>query len=322
MVSVAAVNRWAAIALLVGASAQSHAQTQESVAVPARGAGSYEVGIQYVTITERDLTVLRQEFGEITLRAAYFDFDYGLTDRLALNVTLPFKSNRYVGDQPHDPRLLDDDHGEDFLDDGEYHSNWGDWGVNLRWLWRADRIAITPFVGYYWPSNDYPLFTETQAGTGQWRVDAGLNAGGRIGPLTRNVFWQAGYAYSYMEKTYPTDAPARRVNHSRFNVEFDWMPTPKVTTFLAFAYLMPHNALEFVEMVPWIPSGDQFYWHDRLLPWEYTTWTVGMNYQPSEQLLLSLSYGATQEISFGHIYDPAVTLSVSRGFKTARSGTR
>jgi hypothetical protein len=311
--------RVVAAVAVAGASLAAFAQTQGKLGVPARGTGTMGVSIQHLTITERDLTILREEFGEITLRAAYFELDYGLTDRLALELTLPYKSNRYVGNQPHDPRLLLDDHGEQFLDDGKYRGNWGDFGVNLRWLWRTDPIAVTPFIGYYRPASNYPLFTETQAGTGQWRVDAGVNVGGRLGAPTRNLFWQAGFAYSYMEKTRPSDAPARRANHSLLNVELDWMATPRLTTYLALTRLTPHNALEFVDFLPGIPSSDLFYWHDRLLPWEHTTWALGMSYEVSEPLALSVSYGGTQSISFGHLFEPALTFGISRSFSTKRA---
>ena len=60
-------------------------------------------------------------------------------------------------------------------------------GINLRWQWRTAPIAVTPFVGYYFPSNDYPLFTETQAGTQQWRADFGVNLAGRLGPPRLNL---------------------------------------------------------------------------------------------------------------------------------------
>lgn len=314
--------RVAAAIVVASASFAAYAQTQDKLGVPARGTGTMGVSVQHITITERDLTILTQEFGEVTLRSAYFELDYGLTDRLALNVTLPYKSNRYVGDQPHDPRLLQDDHGERFLDDGKYHSNWGDIGLNLRWLWRSDPIAVTPFVGYYRPASHYPLFTETQAGTGQWRVDVGVNVGGRLGPPTRNLFWQAGFAYSYMEKTHPSDAPARRANHSLLNVELDWMATPRLTTYLALTRLTPHNALEFVDFLPGLFTSDLYYWHDRLLPWEYTTWAFGMSYQASEALTLSMGYGRTQSVSFGHLFEPALTFGISRSFSTKRARGR
>jgi len=169
--------------LLTATASIATAQTQTNVAVPGRGAGAFNVTFQHITMTERELIVVREDFGEVSSRAAYFELDYGLTVRLALAVTLPLKSIRYVGDQPHDPTLLANDHGEVLLDDGNYHTNWGDIGFNFRWLWRStDRFAITPFAGYYTPSNDYPLFTETQAGRRQWRWDVGINAAGRLGP--------------------------------------------------------------------------------------------------------------------------------------------
>lgn len=309
------VIRATASAVLAAWSLQCAAQTQTSVGVPGKGAGSVGVTLQHITINERELGFVREEFGEITLRSAYFDFDYGLTDRLALNVTLPFKSNRYVGDFPHDPRLLDDDRGERFLDDGAYHSNWGDWGVNLRWLWRTEPVAITPFIGYYWPSNDYPLFTETQAGTQQWRVDAGFNAGGRLWSV-RNVYWQAGYAFSYKQKTRPADAPARRVNRSRLSLELGWLATPRLTSFVTLSHVRPHNAVAFPDGFTGILVNDQWYWHDQLLPWEYTTWAVGFSYAISDRYGLSMSYGRTLDIPFGHVYDPALTLGFSRRFST------
>ena len=292
-----------------------------AVGVPGRGQGSMSVTLQHITIKERELGILREEFGEITLRSAYFEIDYGLTDRLALNVILPYKSNRYVGDQPHDPRLLDNDHGEAFLDDGQYHSNWGDYGVNLRWLWRTNPVAITPFIGYYAPSTNYPLFTETQAGKQQWQVDLGVNAAGRLIPR-KNFFWQAGYAYSYMQETRPSDAPARRVNHSRLTLELSWAATPTLTSYLTLSHLKPHNALAFPDEFTGIPYNDQFYYHDQLLGWEYTTWAVGLNYSASERYRFSMSYGKTLDITFGHIYEPALSFTLSRSFSTRFADSR
>lgn len=290
------------------------AQTQTSVGVPGQGNGSASITLQYINITERELGFVREEFGRMTLRSAYLELDYGLTDRLALTLTLPFKSNRYTGDDPHDPRLLDNDHGERFLDDGRFHSSFGDMGVNLRWLWRDSPVAITPFLGYYWPSRDYPLFTETQAGTAQWRLDVGVNAGGRLGRPQLNLFWQAGYAFSLMEKTRPDDAPARRVNRSRVSLEIGWMATPRFTTRLALSYQKPHGALRFPDEFTGILVNDQWYYHDQLLAWEQSTWALGASYRLSDRLTLSASYGQTLKITFGHAYDPAVTFGLSRSF--------
>lgn len=311
-------SRVAATVLLVvssiGYGAYACAQTQVNVGVPGRGNGTYGITLQQITIHERDLDIFRENFGEVSLRSAYFEFDYGLTDRLAINVTLPFKSNRYVGDLPHDPRLLNDDHGEPFYDDGRYHSAWGDMGVNLRWLWKTNPIAVTPFVGYYFPTNDYPLFTETQAGTQQWRADFGVNLAGRLGPPQLNLLWQAGFAYSLMEKTRPADAPGRRVDHSRVSAQLSWRATPTLTPFLALSHYETHNALDFPSEFVGIFTSDQWYYHDQLLPWGYTTWSLGLSYQTPQRWNVSASYGETLNVGFGHIYDPALAFNFTRGF--------
>ena len=314
--------RWlihgALIVALAGLASSAWSQTQTSVGVPGRGNLAFGVQLQHVTITKRDLIIVKETFGEVTLRSAWFSLDYGLTDRLALTATLPYKSNRYIGDQPHDPRLLLNDHGQELLDNGQFHSNWGDFGLNLRWLWRTDPVAITPFIGYYTPSNDYPLFTETQAGRGQWRVDAGFNAAGRLGKPAWNAYWQFGYAYSFMEKTHPSDAPARRVNHSQLSVELGWRATPRLTPYITLNHVSPHNGMELPEFIG-IPYSDQFYWHDQLLAWEFTTYSLGVSLDLPRQSAISMAYGRPLNVKFGHLYEPALSLSYSRGFSTNRS---
>jgi hypothetical protein len=309
------------LALAATATAVS-GQSQTNVPVPPRGAGSFGMTYQQIDISERELIVLRENFGEVTLRGIYFEFDYGLTDRLAMTLTLPLKSNRYVGDKPHDPTLLANDHGEEFLDNGDYHTNWGDFGVDFRWQWRAtDRFAITPFMGYYTPSNDYPLFTETQAGRAQWRVDVGFNMAGRLGPPARNLYWQTGYAFSYVEKTRPTDAEAMRVNRSEASFEVGWSATPRFQPYLTLAYYVTHGGLELPEFTGLFVS-DQFYYHDQLLPWEQKTWAVGARYNLSALSGLSMSYGRSSDVEFGHFYEPAVSFSFNRSFEPQRARAR
>lgn len=309
-----------ALLLLLLGSATATAQIQRNVSVPSRGAGSVGVTLQLVEMTERELIVVRENFGKVTSRAAYFEFDYGLTDRLALTATLPLKSIRYTGSQPHDPTLLANDHGEVLLDDGQYHTNWGDFGLSLRWLWlNTDRLALTPFVGYYAPSNDYPLYTETQAGRGQRRFDVGLNAAGPLGPPRINMYWRAGYAYSHMEKVRPTDAPSRRVNRTTLSLEFGWQVTPLWTTYLALNDSRTLNGLQLPEFTG-IFVSDQFYYHDQLLPWEQTTWSVGANYSLSDRVGMTMSFGRSGPVEFGHFYEPAFSFGLSYGFSSLRDG--
>ena len=306
----------AAMSLFAGAAG---AQTMTNVGVPAQGHGAFALTSQFVEIRERSVPDEFgggvQDFGEIIRRTLLLEFDYGLTDRLAVNMTLPFRSNRYRGDFPHDPRELIDDHGQPFLDDGEYHANWGDFAASLRWQWLLDPVAVTPFAGVSFPTHEYPLFTETQAGTQQWQVDFGVNAGARFGRT--NFYWQGGYAYSYMEKTEPSGFPARRVNHGTYSAELGWIATPTLSLRSNFSHRETYNGLEFPDEFsppPDTTRDDLYYFHDQLFKWEGTTASLGMQWRLSDAYVLSFDYGRTIRNEWGHKIRHAVTAGISRSF--------
>jgi hypothetical protein len=306
------------IALLLIAT-PAFAQTQTNAGVPARGTGSVALTFHTATITHRTIPELfgggLQHFGRITQRSAWLEVDYGLTDRLALSAWVPFKSNRYEGHMPHDPRVdLDDDHGERFLDDGRFHSTFGDAGIGLRWQWKAEPVAITPFASFHFPMRDYALYTETQAGTGQWRLDVGVNAAGRFPGALRNAYWQAGYAHSIMQKTDPSDAPARRVNHGILSLELGYLVSPTLTLRTDWSHKRTFNGLKFPDEFNLPPRGDQWFLHDQLFQWESGTASVGVDWRLGERHTLSASWGRTVDLEWGHKYRRAFSVGITRSF--------
>lgn len=309
----------AVLLILAAASSAADAQTQTNVGVPGRGAGFVSMSIDYVTSTDLEAGVVSGELVDMTLRSLSLEFDYGLTERLALTTTLPLQSNRAFSTLwQHNPAVLIDDHGEEFLDTGEYHTFWADLGLSLRWQWRSsERLALAPFASYYTPSNDYPIYALSQPGRGQWRFDVGLNASGRLGPPRLNLYWKAGYAYSHTEKTRPADAPARRVNRSRLMLEMGWRATPRITPYVALVDTWSHNGVPVLEFSG-IFVSDQWYYHDQLLPWEQTAWTIGAGYAISDQIGLSFAYGGSDDVEFGFYQEPAVSFGFTYGFARRR----
>lgn len=313
-------GKFAALALSL-LSSFAGAQTLTSVGVPEKGAGSFSVSFDYVYMDEGDVGELPPGFPAeaeffVRGRSLNFEFDYGLTDRLALTVTLPYRSNAgWDADVPHDPSFLFNDHGDPFIDDGSYHSYWVDLGLSLRWRWRsAERLSITPFASYYTPTNDYPLYALAQPGRGQWRIDVGANVAGRLGPPRRNMYWKAGYAYSYNEKTEPTDAPALRVNRSRVMLELGWRATPRLTPYVVVTDTTTHDGLGIPDFLPGLLVSDFWYYHDQLFRWEQTAWTLGTAFTLNDQMALSFAYGETQDLDFGFYQDPSFSMAFSYAF--------
>src|SRR5690349_24239439 len=76
----AATGALAIVLLLVGAP-RAVAQTQTAVAVPEAGHGTVGLSFQYAKISQRTIPEIfgggLQDFGEITLRSAWLELDYG-----------------------------------------------------------------------------------------------------------------------------------------------------------------------------------------------------------------------------------------------------
>jgi hypothetical protein len=307
----------ALLVALVGCSG-AHAQTQTSVGVPEKGHGAVSITVQHSVVNRVALPGAPGdgylEIGEKTLRSTTLELDYGLTDRLAVTASIPFMSNRYVGSSPHDPRRLQDPHGEGFLDDGDFHSGWSDWGLGLRWLWRTDPVAITPFVAYHRPSHDYPIFTGTAFGTRQWRVDVGVNAGVRVPGPIRNLYLQGGYAYSYTEPTKPSGSTSTyRVNHSVLSLELGYLVTPRLSASLGWRYRKTHDALGLENFTPPF-TDDLYYYHDRLFPLEQSVLSLSAGFQLNDRYSVAVGYGRTLRVEFGHDIKHALSVGVVRGF--------
>lgn len=302
----AAVVAWLAFASLLPWSA-CLAQTQSWV--PGKGHGSASIAYQDLHIGTHTDSHGNPAFpGFIDNHAAFFDFDYGLSDRLAVHVALPFKSNRFVGPGVHNPGTLDDDHGESFQDDGQYHGGWQNWNIALRYQWRDKGLKVTPFVSLGYPTHDYNTFAHSALGTHQRHLQFGVNIGRQFAPPLQKLYFQAGYAYSIMQKV-----EDRQVNHSTINAEVGWFFTPRFSANLLVTAQKTHNGFDFPEDYP-NRHDDHFFHHDENLRNDFVNVGAGLNFQATPRYSTFLTYGHTVWGENAHLIQYAWTLGVSRSF--------
>lgn len=284
------------------------ARAQNQAWVPAQGHGSVSLAYQHLFVEWHTLSDgTKGKPGTITSRTLFFNLDYGLTDRLALSAGIPYKSNKFEGTGPHDPGSLDHDHGDTLIDDGRYHSGWQDWSLGLRYQWRSEPWAITPFLAYGTPSRDYTTFAHSAPGTGQWRLEAGIAVGKRFAPPRQNLYVQGSYGYAYMEKV------DRRVNHSTLSLELGYFLTPQLTARVLVVGQKTHNGFDFPEDFPG-RTDDHFFHHDQNLRNDFVNVGAGINYQLNDHYTLFADYGHTVWGENTHLIDYAITVGVSRGF--------
>lgn len=304
-------NTFAAGMLLPCALIPWQLRAQSQAWVPEQGHGSVSLAYQQLFIEWHTLSDgAKGQPGTITNHTVFLNLDYGLTDRLALSVGMPYKSNKFDASVPgggHDPRTLENDHGEQFMDDGHYHSGWQDLALALRYQWRSEPWAITPFLAYGTPTNDYTTFSHAARGTGQWRLEAGVAIGKRFSAPLQNLYVQGSYGYAWMEKV------DRRVNHSTLNLELGYLLTPRLSARVFVTGQKTHNGFEFPGDFP-NRTDDHFFHHDQNLRNDFINVAAGMNYQLNDRYGLFGSYGRTVWGENTHLIDYAVTVGISRGF--------
>jgi hypothetical protein len=276
---------------------------------PGKGHGAISIAYQELFIHYHTTsTGEKQVPGTIDNHVVFLDFDYGLGDRWAINIDLPFKSNRYQG-RPHPP--LDDghDHGDIFIEDGRYHGGWADWNLGLRYQWRTEPWAITPYLSYGVPARDYYTYAHSAPGTGQKRLELGINAGHRFAAPLQNLYFQGGYGYSFMEVV-----EHRRVNHSTLSLELGYFVTPRLTARLRVLGQKTYNGFEFPRDYPPGQNDEHLFFHDQNLRNDFVNIGAGVDYQLDDRYGLFASYGHTVWGENTHLIDYALTVGISRGF--------
>lgn len=295
------------VALALAAIASPTLAQRANAWVPSKGHGSMAIAYQHLYVRYHTLSDgTRQIPGTIRDRSVFLELDYGLTDRFALTMNGAYKSNRYRGTpHPH----VDDDHGEHFIDDDRYHGGWADWNLGLRYQWRSDPWAITPYVSYGMPGRDYPTYAHSAVGTGQKRVELGINVGHRFGPPLQNLYFQGGYGYSFMEVV-----DQRRVNHSTLSLELGYFLTPSLTGRLTVVGQKTHNGLEFPQDYPPGVDPEQLFHHDQNLRNDFINIGAGLDYQLDERYVAFANIGRSVWGENTHLIDYAITVGISRGF--------
>jgi hypothetical protein len=298
--------------MLVAASPSSAQLT-----LPGKGEGTLAATVQVVT-DHYHYNYRGEEFdaGKITSESLQLKLDYGLTERIAVSLAVPFLRKQYRGARPHVGAPFEHhdghDHGQDygfeFLDDGRFHGHWQDVATGVRFRWLDGPVAVTPFVTYAWPSHDYTFYAHAAPGTRQVRVSAGAFVGYRFGPPWENSYLQGYYAYTDVEAVLGI-----KPNYSTVNIEYGRYFSERLGARIYVTRRHGHAGLEFPIDFP-ASNLDRTFNHDRVQRIDYTNVGAGVSWVLDERHTLSLDWMTTVRGENGHKIHNAVTLGLYRGF--------
>ena len=218
--------------------------------VPSRGEGSVSILFQDLFV-ENHLTATgeKQARGEIHSNNLTADVSYGLTDRLALTLAVPYIRTRYSGAARHPSDM----------DDGTPHSAFQDVRFPARFNVLDGPVTITPFVGTSVPSHSYEYFAHAAYGPRVRELEVGAYVG-RIVPVGRRpAFVQARYAYGFLEEIVGIER-----SRSSLDVEVGYFFSPRVRAFVLGAGQKTHGGVDLPD-AGWraMPDYQQEH-HDRI----------------------------------------------------------
>jgi hypothetical protein len=154
--------------------------------------------------------------GQSVTTSVLAEVEYGITDRLAATVGLPYVFAKYSGALPPPSQLP--------VDACKcWHSSFQDLSLAARYRLGSDAWAITPVVSYGRPSHDYPYRGEAVVGNNLQELRVGVFAGLRLVDVLPKASLQGGYTYAFVEKA------------------IDEIKVDRSNGFVDFGYALMHN---------------------------------------------------------------------------------
>lgn len=207
--------------------------------LPTRGDGTVTITYQS-TLARGELTTDGQLLGDHdTVRAhgLISEVEWGLTDRIALSLALPFVTARYRGDHPH----LVNIRGEPKpIDDGRYHGGAQDFRFGLRYGLKTGPLAMAPFAEGIIPSHHYEALGHSVIGKDLRGFRTGVNVGGFLDTVAPGLYFHTQLSYTVVQ-----EVAGIRPNRSGLDSEMGYFVTPRLAVRFLESLLITHDGTDF-----------------------------------------------------------------------------
>jgi hypothetical protein len=200
---------------------------------PPKGLGAVTLAWQYVDNTGHRLSdgFFRPTGPSVTM-SALLDVEYGVTDRLAASLSIPYVFAKYTGElpplsgQPADACRC-------------WHSAFQDYSLVARYRFGDQAWAVTPLVRFDIPSHDYAYRGEAVVGKQLNEAHVGLSAGARLAGLLSDASVHATYTYAFVEKALDEIS----VDRSNLSVDLGYALSRRLYVRVNSTWLWTHGGL-------------------------------------------------------------------------------
>jgi hypothetical protein len=269
--------------------------------VPAKGEGSVTVTYvnDYVRNHVSSTGQRNSALGRIRSQSTISSLEYGLTDKIALNLDLAHVASKYMGKTPHGPQ-----------DTGSYHPTFQDFRMELRYNAVKNPVVVTPFIGAIIPTHDYEVRGHAAVGRGFKQLLLGVNAGRQLGWKLRNVYVDGRYYYTIQRRFEDF-----KLNRSNADWEVGWVANRKLSLRFFGSWLSTHGG--FPTGVGFHLDAHELEFHDRITRSKLVQLGGGTSFAVKGPLSIHAAYFTTTYARSTHAGGgPAIGISwnFSRGF--------
>ena len=316
MIRARLVRTAATVFLTMAMSVSAATRASGQAFVPAQGEGTVSILFQD-QFYKYHVIPTAEAPGLIYSDSLLVDVSYGLTDKVAVGIGLPWIATRYAGTTPH---LLPDLSGPNPVDNGNWHATAQDFRVDFRYNVTRNfanaGIVVTPFVGSVTPSHDYTYFAHAGFGRDLNEVQIGVSVAKLFEKGIPGLIIQGRYAYGFVQQVVDISH-----NRSLMSLEGAYFLTPKLRVMALSSGEITHGGIDFYGPVVSraLLTTDEFNHHDQIIRENMLTLGAGTSFSLTESLDVFGSFMHTVAQRNGHVLDRGITAGVSWSFTTSRS---
>jgi len=256
--------------------------------------------------------------GHTYFQGLFVNTDFSITDRLAVQVGLPFIDAKYVGPSPH-LLVRGEANTAVAVDNGNYHGGFQDFRFNVRYALSRRALKIAPFVEAVLPSHAYPTFGHAAIGIDEHEYRVGVNVGRRLNPILPKAFVQGQYAFGFTPEVVAAGIAPKR---SYGELQLGYLLNRRISFQGSSVLTYSHNGLDFdYNLFPNNLTEEQYLNHDRISRTKLLDASASMAYLVNKSTNFFFSIGHSFYGINGHLRYVVTTVGFTKAFTTSAEKT-
>jgi hypothetical protein len=233
--------------------------------------------------------------GHTRIHSTNLSISYSPSDKLMLEVGLPYVRGEYHGPAPH-PTPIDNSH---------FHGTLTDLHLAVHYQWLEDPLALAPYIALIQPVHDYPALGHAAPGRNLQELWTGFFIGRSLDLWLPRTYVQARYTYAFVEKV-------AGISHDRSNadLELGYFFSPAWSARALLMWQETHGGID----VPIPVTNPLFPYHDQLAADAFLNVGLGASWVPTGHTSTYVIYRTSLEGKNGHKLDQGLSLGFSYMF--------